>query len=154
MRSRSRSCNNPSPSNGGRGCQGYDTYLYRCSGGSCPSSSTGQWGSWSSWTTCGSNCMRSRSRSCNGSGCQGYATYAYSCSGGSCSGKTECNLNEIMYKIISAPTDSQWGSWSSYTTCGSNCLRSRSRSCTGSACQGYPTYFYSCTGGSCTGILK
>ena len=145
--SRTRSCNNPSPSNGGLSCRGYNKYFVSCSDGDCPKVN-GAWGGWSSYSTCGSNCTRSVTRSCNspspangGAQCQGYSKYFYSCSDGNC-----------------GRVHGGWGCWSSYSICGSNCMRSRTRSCDspspaggGSACQGYNQYFYSCTGGNCRG---
>ena len=104
----------------------------------------GQWGTWSSYSTCGTNCLKSRTRSCNnpspsngGSECQGYATLLYSCTDGSCPRSL-----------------SVWGSCSSYSACDSNCLKRRSRSRNGSECQGYDTYYYSCSEGDCPGEIK
>ena len=63
QKSRSRSCNNPAPQNGGKNCPGKKEDLDSCSGGQCIID--GKWTNWSSWTTCGRNCQKSRSRSCN-----------------------------------------------------------------------------------------
>merc|ERR1711862_109949 len=52
--------------------------------------------------------------------------------------------------------DGGYTSWSSWTSCNSNCERNRTRSCTnpppkngGADCHAYSTEVFSCTGGDC-----
>ena len=45
--------------------------------------------------------------------------------------------------------DSKWESWEGWTTCDSDCMRSRSRTCAGDICNGKSKYIYTCTGGDC-----
>ena len=54
----------------------------------------GGWGTWSPWSSCGSDCIKSKSRSCNnptpeigGADCKGASSYFYTCSGESCKSK-------------------------------------------------------------------
>ena len=91
MKSRSRSCNNPSPANGGNTCPGAGQDRESCTGGQC-TPRDGNWGLWSSWSSCGSNCVKSRSRSCNnpspvngGNSCPGSDQENRTCTGGFCS---------------------------------------------------------------------
>ena len=92
QKSRSRSCNNPAPANGGNTCPGSGQESSSCIGGLC-APRDGKWGSWSSWTSCGSNCRKSRSRSCDnpapahgGDTCSGFGQESSSCTGGLCPG--------------------------------------------------------------------
>ena len=62
-----------------------------CTGGKCPSPIDGGWGSWQSWSSCGSNCMTSRYRSCNdpppedgGLDCSGSSKEHKECNKGKC----------------------------------------------------------------------
>ena len=119
-------------------------HIYTSPGNLCPLD--GQWGGWGSWSTCGSNCLKSKHRSCTnpapwngGKFCSGSDQENTSCTGGLC------------------PSDGNWGLWSSWSSCGSNCKKSRSRSCNnpapangGNTCPGYGQESTSCTGDLCT----
>jgi len=129
LKSKTRSCNNPSPAYGGQGCSGYRTISTLCSVGDCPIS--GHWSQWSSWSACDSSCLTSRTRSCNGFGCQGVPELFRACNGGDCTSKPK------------------WLTWSSWTTCGEDCRRSKSRVCDGDYCSGKTKYTFACTGGDC-----
>ena len=86
LKTKYRSCDSPTPSNGGKGCQGFDFISTSCKNGDC-STANGEWSSWSSWSTCDSDCLKTRSRQCTGLGCQGTSDTVASCKGGGCSGK-------------------------------------------------------------------
>jgi len=96
---RSRSCNNPPPSNGGPTCHGTGQESRACNQGTC--AVNGAWGSWSSYGSCSKTCgagTQTRSRSCNnpppsngGSVCHGKGQERKSCNHGTCYGRTyEC----------------------------------------------------------------
>ena len=86
LKTKYRSCDSPTPSNGGKGCQGFDFISTSCKNGDC-STANGEWSSWSPWSTCDSDCLKSRSRQCTGLGCQGTSDTVASCKDGGCSGK-------------------------------------------------------------------
>ncbi|KAK3594720.1 hypothetical protein CHS0354_001544 [Potamilus streckersoni] len=50
---KTRTCTNPAPQNGGKACAGNDTVIDKCSH-VCPVD--GNWGSWTSWGTCTVTC--------------------------------------------------------------------------------------------------
>ncbi|KAG8556198.1 hypothetical protein GDO81_017962 [Engystomops pustulosus] len=51
---RYRACDNPAPSNSGRGCSGADTEMHKCNTNKCPSD--GNWGPWEAWSKCSATC--------------------------------------------------------------------------------------------------
>ena len=141
--SRYRSCDKPIPANGGLDCKGSNKKEKSCTGGRCKVD--GAWGDWTSWTSCGSNCKMLRSRSCNnptpangGSECEGHHEEDKSCTGGRCM------------------VDGGWGSWSIWSSCGSDCTISRYRKCNnptpangGSECEGENKEDKYCAEGQC-----
>ena len=115
-KTRTRSCNNPVPVNGGSDCDGKYKDVTECFVDYCKID--GNWGKWNSWSKCKSNCKKRRSRSCNnpapvnrGRDCVGEDKDVKNCSGDNC-------------KI-----DGNWGDWSPWSACGNNCKKTRSRSC-------------------------
>ncbi|XP_052105471.1 SCO-spondin-like, partial [Mytilus californianus] len=137
VRTRTRSCTNPRPLNGGTQCPGLTAGIERrqCNTNPCPvDGKWSSWTSWSSWPTCTKNCgtgnqVRTRTRSCTN------PTPLYS--GNQCPGLTtavenrQCNTNPC-------PVDgnwSYWTSWSRWSKCTKNCGnggqgRTKTRSCT------------------------
>ncbi|XP_073239582.1 properdin-like isoform X2 [Porites lutea] len=64
---RKRTCSNPAPANGGRGCQGSNHQSSSCNSQLCPVVD-GQWGPWGEWTLCSKSCgigESKRQRFCN-----------------------------------------------------------------------------------------
>ncbi|CAC5416425.1 HMCN [Mytilus coruscus] len=64
--SRYRTCNNPSPANGGASCKGLDTEYTMCWNGECPVN--GGWSEWSKFSACPVTCgggTNTRTRTCD-----------------------------------------------------------------------------------------
>ncbi|XP_075038771.1 hemicentin-1 [Mixophyes fleayi] len=84
---RYRNCDNPAPSNSGRGCTGTDTDIHKCNTDMCPVD--GNWGSWEAWSKCSASCgggQQIRTRLCkhpvqsnNGRTCPGDSTQLLRC---------------------------------------------------------------------------
>ncbi|XP_027058955.1 A disintegrin and metalloproteinase with thrombospondin motifs adt-1-like isoform X3 [Pocillopora damicornis] len=122
-RQRLRSCTNPPPSSGGKGCGSHYYESKECAVNKCPVD--GGWSNWSAWTFCSQSCgtgVKERSRNCTqpvpshgGKKCQGKAQEKYQCNTHSC------------------PVHGAWSVWSSWSACGKTCgggVRERTRSCT------------------------
>lgn len=87
---RTRSCNNPSPLNGGAPCQGEAQQRVPCTN-LCPVH--GYWSTWSSWSTCSPDCKQHRRRMCDnpapqngGRYCDGSDLNTSNCTSGLCRG--------------------------------------------------------------------
>eukprot|EP00118_Oscarella_pearsei_P015639 m.142125 g.142125 ORF g.142125 m.142125 type:complete len:476 (+) comp38356_c0_seq3:932-2359(+) len=146
-RVRTRFCNNPRPSNGGRQCLGLAVENSTCSVYPCPVH--GGWSNYSEWTPCDRSCgggRRSRTRSCTapppkngGNYCQSSHAQSGSCSTQPC------------------PVHGKWSGYSEWSRCDRTCgggRRSRNRSCTeprhnGTDCQGLPVEVGSCSSHAC-----
>lgn len=86
---RNRACDSPAPINGGPGCEGPAIQKKSCSR-VCPAVD-GDWTTWSSWSTCSTDCLHVRRRSCSnptpsngGRYCLGKDIASKNCSGGMC----------------------------------------------------------------------
>ncbi|XP_056009334.1 SCO-spondin-like, partial [Ostrea edulis] len=127
-KSRSRSCNNPAPSNGGSYCSGSSTSSTSCNTHNCPVH--GGYTSWSSWGGCSKTCgsgSKSRTRSCTN---PAPAYGGNDCSGAS-SDSTSCNTHNC-------PIHGNWANWGSWGTCTVTCgggTKVRARTCTNPAPQ-------------------
>ncbi|XP_022912170.1 semaphorin 5c [Onthophagus taurus] len=114
IKTKTRTCTNPSPAHGGRVCVGQDRSEILCTGiPPCPVATPpprdGGWSSWSSWTSCSSSCgrgFRRRMRECNeptpsngGQDCSGTYVEYEECDMGPCDESIE------LKKI------SQWSQW-------------------------------------------
>ncbi|XP_067939915.1 coadhesin-like [Watersipora subatra] len=166
VRTRTRTCTNPRPANGGQFCSGASTQSDRCNTQGCQIN--GEWTSWSNWSSCIGNCskgFRTRTRSCTnpkpqngGKNCQGSSKDKESCrsvsycvalcgdygggnkgdeygsyggdKGGFNGGPFEGSKGGNNGKGASSGTKwSQWGEWSSCTrTCGTG-SQTRVRTC-------------------------
>ncbi|XP_046373399.2 SCO-spondin-like isoform X5 [Haliotis rufescens] len=131
---RSRSCSNPPPSNGGASCPGQAevTDAISCGPSTCETV-TSTWNNWGQWfdpgcsATCGVGVTRTatRSRTCNQQAGQPF------CSGSS----TDSEVRVCSLPLC--PVNGNWGQWSQWTdpscpaTCGPSARRtiSRTRSC-------------------------
>ncbi|XP_060593958.1 A disintegrin and metalloproteinase with thrombospondin motifs adt-1-like [Ruditapes philippinarum] len=153
---RTRTCTNPSPANGGLNCSGNATDTTVCSKQECPGKCNrnflvhGGWTTWATWEVCSVTCdigLQKRHRTCTnpvpsrfGDHCFGDPNDVRICKQGPCAngGWT------------------QWGTWSSCSlTCGGG-VRSQSRTCTnprpsssGAYCEGDNVKVTACNTGSC-----
>jgi len=122
-RERTRTCTNPRPAHGGKGCSGSQTHAVICRVKRCPVN--GNWGKWGAYGGCNHKCgggVMERFRSCNnpapqhgGKGCPGSSKYV-----------RVCNLHKC-------PVNGGVSSWSSYTVCSKACgvgTQQRYRTCT------------------------
>ncbi|XP_076472746.1 uncharacterized protein LOC143302101 isoform X13 [Babylonia areolata] len=123
IKSRTRQCDNPAPTNGGSPCSGSSTDNTECTAGSpCPVD--GNWGSWGPYGVCSVTCgegTKSRTRECDnpapqhgGNTCYGPGTDSVQCNTAAC------------------PIDGNWGSWGPYEPCSVTCgegSKSRTRQC-------------------------
>ncbi|XP_032223331.2 SCO-spondin isoform X3 [Nematostella vectensis] len=122
MRKRTRSCTNPAPKGGGRGCYGRSSEQQICNRQSCRVD--GKWSSWSSWQTCSRTCgggAQMRTRTCTNPAPIGGGRSCY----GSSTDKQSCNP-------IPCRVDGKWSSWSSWKPCSRSCgggYRRRTRTC-------------------------
>lgn len=92
---RTRTCDNPVPANGGAFCIGSANEIQVCNEGACPPVN-GNWGSWSDFTSCSVSCgggTQARIRSCDdpvpesgGIYCMGSSTESESCNDEKCPG--------------------------------------------------------------------
>nr|XP_019929037.2 uncharacterized protein LOC105343589 isoform X3 [Crassostrea gigas] len=147
---RSRSCSNPVPVNGGAECAGHDTESQPCSSQDCPVVNGG-WSIWSAWSTCTVSCgggTQTRSRTCSdpaplngGDECLGQDTESQDCNSDGCK------------------VDGGWSIWSAWSTCTVSCgggTQTRSRSCSdpsplngGAECEGDISQTQSCNTDGC-----
>ncbi|XP_078346313.1 uncharacterized protein LOC144631689 isoform X2 [Oculina patagonica] len=124
---RTRTCTNPPPANGGKDCSGLgpSTSSRKCNENSCPID--GGYGNWNEWSTCSVSCgggRRARSRQCDnptpqhgGKGCSEL---------GPSTQTEECNTNDC-------PRDGGYSAWGPYSKCSKSCgggKQTRQRTCT------------------------
>ncbi|XP_067585037.1 hemicentin-1 isoform X1 [Pseudorca crassidens] len=144
IQKRSRVCNNPSPANGGKPCQGSDSEMRNCQHKLCPVD--GNWSEWSPWEECTRSCghgNRTRTRTCNNPSAQH--------GGQPCEGNA---VEIIMCNIRPCPVHGAWSTWQPWGTCSISCgkgTQTRTRLCNnpppsfdGSYCNGAETQMQVC----------
>eukprot|EP00795_Rhopilema_esculentum_P014506 gene14506-5566_t len=127
---RTRPCNNPAPSHGGKECEGPASESRPCNVESCPVD--GKYGPWGSFGLCSTTCgggVKRRTRSCTnpspshgGKECKGAALETLSCNTQNC-----------------PDVDGGFAEWGGWTKCQSECgpgIRIRERTCTNPEPQG------------------
>lgn len=149
IQKRSRLCNNPSPANGGKPCQGSDSEMQNCHQKPCPVD--GNWSEWSPWEECTRSCgrgNRTRTRTCNNPSAQH--------GGRPCEGTA---VEIIMCNIRPCPVHGAWSTWQPWGTCSVSCgkgTQTRARLCNnpppsfaGSYCDGAETQIQVCNERHC-----
>ncbi|XP_053693670.1 hemicentin-1-like isoform X2 [Sabethes cyaneus] len=146
---RTRKCDSPAPSLGGKPCVGDERDETVCNVKFCPIN--GDWTSWTNWTPCSETCGFGRSirwRSC--------ANPAPRNGGLPCVGsESEIQICKIRECIV----DGGWSDWGSWSKCSKPCgvgVRHRKRSCTnpepkngGNECEGENIEVDKCSSKSC-----
>ncbi|KAK3087562.1 hypothetical protein FSP39_007553 [Pinctada imbricata] len=120
--SRTRSCDSPSPLNGGKECLGSGKETIDCLIHGC--ARNGGWSEWSIWSDCPVNCLNqsvTRNRSCDNP--------APSNNGGWCHGN---HTEWIPCVQARCPVDGNWSEWSPWDYCSYTCdgkTTRRTRTC-------------------------
>ncbi|OWF44660.1 Hemicentin-1 [Mizuhopecten yessoensis] len=144
-KSRTRSCDSPTPQYNGAYCPNSDTDVDTCTTSTyCPIH--GGWSAWSSWNTCSVTCasgIQHRTRTCTNPPAQ----YGGLTCGGSANDSQVCTLSPC-------PIDGAWTSWAAWSTCTVTCgggTSTRDRTCTdpspqygGASCAGNDTAIMDC----------
>ncbi|XP_037905898.1 semaphorin-5B [Hermetia illucens] len=153
---RRRTCNNPTPKNGGEPCKGIDILVSNCT-------VNGGWTEWSAWSSCSQTCgmaVKTRRRTC------GNPKPAHG--GRTCVGvdrqELYCPLLPPCPVPEEQPVDGGWGPWGSWSDCSAACgggYRSRRRKCNnpqprngGLDCSGCHVEYEVCNTKSCPEIKK
>ena len=111
---RSRTCDNPPPSEGGNDCEGSAAEGKGCNNYyGCNAGVDGSWSDYSAWSECSASCgggIMERSRTCDnpepsegGNDCEGSAAEGKGC-------------NDIP-----CPVNGGWSNWTSFTECSASC---------------------------------
>lgn len=143
---RTRTCNNPYPENGGASCSGDSTDTQPCAPSHTPVD--GNWSDWTSWSACSGGTI-TRTRSCTNPPPSG--------------GGADCTGNSFESGPCAAPpgpVNGGWSDWTSWSAC-SGGSQTRIRTCTnpapangGANCSGLSTETQSCgcapNGTTCT----
>ena len=146
---RTRTCTNPAPANGGAKCEGSASETRNCNLNPCPVD--GGWIAFGAWSECSAKCgggTQTRTRTCTnpapangGAECEGSATET-----------RNCNLNPC-------PVDGGWTAFGAWSECSAKCggTQIRTRSCTnpvpangGNDCLGTTTESQNCNTNACS----
>ncbi|XP_074659490.1 coadhesin-like [Tubulanus polymorphus] len=131
-KTRTRTCTNPAPSNGGAVCVGDNSESTSCNDGPCPVD--GNWSNWESWGDCDIKLFdcgeRTRSRTCTN---PAPANGGADCVGDS-KGEKACRWTQYgrwpwMRRLNAEDVWSEWGSYGSCDACGDG-TKTRARNCT------------------------
>ncbi|CAC5418366.1 Adhesion G protein-coupled receptor B2,Coadhesin,Thrombospondin-1,Adhesion G protein-coupled receptor B1,Mucin-like protein,Hemicentin-1,Adhesion G protein-coupled receptor B3,Thrombospondin-2 [Mytilus coruscus] len=149
IKTRLRTCSNPEPKFGGKGCNGNEEESTKCGVEFCPVD--GGWTEWTGWSECSVSCgigTQDRMRTCSG------PEPKY--------GGQNCTGNNLDYKTcdsIPCPIHGEWSEWSDWTGCSVTCgsgIKERQRPCNnpqpkfgGKDCSGDRIDHKECNGKSC-----
>ncbi|XP_078352100.1 thrombospondin-2-like [Oculina patagonica] len=123
---RSRTCSNPSPSNGGAQCSGSNKETRECNNGPC--AVDGGWSDFGEWGECSVTCgggIKERTRTCTN---PPPAHGGKDCVGNN-KEEQECNTDPCPVKNV----DGGFSAWSKFSACSATCgkgKKTRTRTCT------------------------
>ncbi|XP_065179007.1 SCO-spondin-like [Sycon ciliatum] len=144
VRTRTRDCDNPPPSNGGTVCRGATSERETCNRVQCPVD--GGWSVWSGFSPCSATCdsgSHMRTRSCN----------QPSPANGGRSCRPDGLAVETNVAYCQRPSCSQWNIWGTWSGCSRTCgigARMRRRTCpVANNCPGSATDTGSCNVSAC-----
>ncbi|XP_063683939.1 uncharacterized protein LOC134818358 [Bolinopsis microptera] len=147
---RTRQCNDPAPSNGGKECEGDDSETQTCNEDPCPVD--GGYSAFGDWSKCSADCdggTQTRTRQCNdpapsngGKECEGDDSETQTCNEDPC------------------PIDGGYGAFGDWSKCSSDCdggTQTRTRQCNdpapsngGKECEGDDSETQTCNEDPCT----
>ncbi|KAH3695187.1 hypothetical protein DPMN_082643 [Dreissena polymorpha] len=149
--SRTRTCTNPAPSNGGLNCSGQDVDRKVCTKQLCPVH--GNLASWSGWSDCSVSCdvgLRKKTRTCTNPRPERFGDTCY----GDASEYSICQKKPCINAV-----HGNWSDWSSWFGCSVSCdagLQTRSRTCDnpkpneyGKECSGSDVQYAVCLNDPC-----
>ncbi|XP_055944138.1 semaphorin-5B-like [Argiope bruennichi] len=151
-----RFCNNPTPANGGKECEGTSVHVTNCT-------RDGHWTEWSAWSSCSQTCglsIKTRRRIC------GNPAPAFG--GKICIGPEKdeifCTANPPCPAATVSPIDGHWSEWSTWEECSAPCgggIQVRRRRCNspppqhgGKECIGCNQDYKFCNLQSCPEVKK
>ncbi|ESN93354.1 hypothetical protein HELRODRAFT_89118, partial [Helobdella robusta] len=111
LQTRSRTCTNPAPRNGGRACAGSTAEERTCMPRPCPVD--GMWSDWSAWTECSQSCgdgLKTRVRDCSNP----HPKYE----GRHCNGE---GMERVLCNAKPCPVHGGWGQWTEWDKCSEPC---------------------------------
>ncbi|XP_022085075.1 A disintegrin and metalloproteinase with thrombospondin motifs 6-like [Acanthaster planci] len=157
QQTRTRTCTNPVPANGGTPCSGSDTQIISCNTQNCPNVVNGGWSSWQNQGSCSRTCgggQQTQIRSCNNPLPQNGGAY---CSGSNIQ-SVSCNTQDCLIVV-----NGGWSSWQTQGSCSKTCgggQQTQTRSCNnplpqngGAYCQGSSFQIISCNVQPCPTVV-
>ncbi|XP_060558553.1 coadhesin-like [Ruditapes philippinarum] len=151
IQTKTRTCTNPAPANGGLDCIGNVTETKQCQNDPCPVH--GNWSSWGSWASCSVSCdvgMQHRDRSCSNPFPSLYGDHCFG------------DSHEDRLCFPGACADGGWSSWENWGSCSESCgggIQSRLRTCSnprpsllGRYCDGSPDEMKTCNKHICADL--
>jgi hypothetical protein len=134
IQTRTRSCDNPVPADGGTDCQGHALEVRNCTAPPIPCPVDGGWSNWTLWSECSVSCTGPDAATAAGGEQMRYRNCdspQASDGGRECEGPSvESQPCPQLYRPC--PVDGGWSVWTEWTRCSAECgegFQTRSRNC-------------------------